>query len=96
MVFKKAREGVYLDRERIPDRLNIFVMSQGPFIPEVEKQIFEAKKEGKLNPEVKIQVDYIAEIIPGPDPGGVTFKSVHGLAEVEERSEEQTSELQSH
>lgn len=84
MVFKKAREGVYLGRERIPDRLNIFVMSQCPFIPEVEKKIFEARKAGKLNPEVKIQVDYIAEIMPGPDPGGATFKSVHGLPEVEE------------
>ena len=84
MIFNQAREGVYLDRERIPDILNIFVMSQCPFIPEVEKQLFETKKEGKLNPEVKIQVDYIAEIIPGPDPGGVTFKSVHGLPEVEE------------
>lgn len=82
MIFSQVREGVYLDRERIPDRLNVFLRSQSPFIPVVVKKLFEAKKEGKLNPEVKIQVDYIGEIIPAP--GGVTIKSTQGLPEVEE------------
>ncbi len=84
MVFNKLREGMFLDRKWQPGELDVYVMSQCPFGPDAYLQLVEAKEEGWIPPEIKINLYYIAEAKLDPDDKSIEFSSYHGTAEAEE------------
>jgi len=63
MASNRAREGVYLNRKRTPNTLEVFSMSQCPFSIRALNKLITAQKEGKIAENVKIEVHYIATLI---------------------------------
>jgi len=84
MVLKGAREGVLLDRELEPLRLDLFVMSQCPFGPDVYLQLLKAREEGIVADEVEIRLHYIVDVEINPEDKSIAFSSLHGQPEAEE------------
>lgn len=79
------RAGIYYKREKIPNRLDVFVMSLCPFGNVAMETIIKAIKQKKAPENLKIYINYILspstyEKIEGQSQ----LKSMHGLAEVEE------------
>lgn len=89
VISNHRQEGTYLKRERIPETLDIFVMSHCPFSLGVVNQLIEAVREGIISKGVKAYVHYIATAkqLDSDEPGSperTVFHSLHGAAEIEE------------
>lgn len=86
LVIKNTRDEtrLYLDRKRIPHRLDLFVMSQCPFGNEAVEQIYPiAEKEG-----IDLNIYYITNLsstsnLP-QDAQSLGALSLHGISELEE------------
>ena len=97
---KGGGDAYYFDREQMPKRLDVFVMSQCPFGPEVANQLFKARSEGKMDKDINIGVHYILQERRLPDKlvtemaktdvhdmekgQVVMYSSLHGQGELEE------------
>lgn len=76
----QTRNGVYVNRTKIPNQLDVFVMAQCPYGVMAENRIIDAKKLGKIPANVNVNIRYIV----GPGSNGEQFSSLHGTAEWEE------------
>ncbi len=84
-----GRTGVFIKRKRRPDTLDVFCMGQCPFSSKALNSIIEAKKEGKLPEDIKLDIHYIAKlVVPCKSCGDaedlLKFQSHHGQPEIDE------------
>ena len=84
-----GRTGIFIKRKRRPHTLEIFCMSQCPFTANALDSIIDAKKEGRLPEDIKLDVHYIASLVEpykeyGDKPTGFKFNSLHGQPEIDE------------
>lgn len=77
---KDTRYGVHVNRERKPNVLEVFVMSQCPYGAMAEGKIIDARKLGRMPDHIKVDVKYIVS----PGRGSEPFSSLHGSPEWEE------------
>lgn len=77
-----GRPGVFINRERKPRHLDIFVMAQCPFCSQVIGSLIENRKNKTLPADVTMDVHYIVSVTTSA--AGPKFESLHGTAEWEE------------
>lgn len=75
----QTRTGVYANKERNPDVMEIFVMSQCPYGVMAENAVIEAKKKGEFPKDKTVRLRYIVNY---DEQRG--FSSLHGTPEWEE------------
>ena|GEM_PF-541677 len=76
-------EGVFLNKERKPGELELFVMAHCPYGVQAQNAFVNAINKGLMPKDVKLTLRYILSAKKGAD-GVVTFSSLHGSAEWEE------------
>jgi hypothetical protein len=83
LVMQAVEEGMYVNRQREPGRLDMFVMAHCPYGVQAEKSIINAKNKNLLPPDLKIHIHYI--LTASKDQNGMpAYSSLHGMGEWEE------------
>jgi rhodanese-related sulfurtransferase len=83
-----ARPGIFIDRKRTPNTLDVFSVCQTPGFVEVSNELLTAKRDGRIPDDLKLDFHYIVpqSAVPGAKPD-------HSLPAVQPEVEETIRQL---